>query len=69
MKVQVTVDVTDAQRFGISIQKDGKLASASREECREWLLLQLKAPLLRLDEQVASVKRSFEATAQVLSKG
>jgi len=62
MKVQITVDVTDAQRFGIAIQRDGKLASASREECREWLLARLTAPLAALDEQVANVKRSFEAS-------
>jgi hypothetical protein len=60
MKVQVTVDVTDGQRFGISIQKDGKLGSASREECREWLLARLEAPLSALDEQVANVSRSFQ---------
>lgn len=60
MKVQVTVDITDARRMGIAIEKDGTLRSASRDECREWLLGRLETPLKALDAKVANVKRSFQ---------
>ena len=37
MKVNVTVEISDDARMGISMARTGQIRLASRELCREWL--------------------------------
>jgi hypothetical protein len=59
MKVQVTVNVSDEARMGISMAQVGDIKLASRDICRDWIQDKLVPELAAVEEAVEKIKQEI----------